>query len=110
MQALSLIPLFNSYVFHMTVGRPKPQYKWLKDGKSLTDFRDDEIYKINDAKTSDSGLYQCLARNDAGTIFSNKSEIVVACEFWNFKSFSLVHPKISEDLRKFPKWREILKF
>jgi protein sidekick len=64
----------------MPIGRPKPQYKWLKDGASISDFKDDEILKINDAKKSDSGFYQCLARNDAGTIFGNKSEIVVACK------------------------------
>lgn len=71
----------------MCAGRPKPQYQWLKDGNPLTEFRDDEIYKILDAKKSDAGFYQCLAKNEAGIIFSNKSEVVVACKKKLISSF-----------------------
>lgn len=65
--------MFNS-------GQPQPQYQWLKNGKPITDFRDTEIFKISQTSKNDTGSYQCLARNEAGTIFSEKSEVVVACK------------------------------
>jgi protein sidekick len=59
---------------------PQAQYKWLKDGEPLSDFKDAVVYKIFNAARNDSGSYQCLAQNIAGTIFSEKSEVVVACK------------------------------
>lgn len=66
------------------LGHPQPQYQWLRNGSPVTEFRDIEIYKISQTTKNDTGSYQCLARNEAGTIFSEKSEVVVACESRNF--------------------------
>jgi protein sidekick len=65
------------------LGQPQPQYQWLRNGRPVTDFRDIEIYKIPQSFKNDTGSYQCLARNEAGTIFSEKSEVVVACKSLN---------------------------
>jgi hypothetical protein len=63
------------------IASPQAQYKWLKDGEPLSDFKDAVVYKIFNAARNDSGSYQCLAQNVAGTIFSEKSEVVVARKF-----------------------------
>lgn len=65
---------------------PQAQYKWLKDGEPLSDFKDAVVYKIFNAARNDSGSYQCLAQNVAGTIFSEKSEVVVACKLLGRRS------------------------
>lgn len=46
----------------------------------MSDFKDAVFYKISNAARNDSGSYQCLAHNVAGTIFSEKSEVIVACK------------------------------
>lgn len=62
----------------LSPGSPQPQYKWMKDGIPLTDFSNTEIYRITNTIRDDAGSYQCVASNSAGTIFSEKSEVVVA--------------------------------
>lgn len=52
----------------------------MKDGEPLSDYKDAVFYKISNAAREDSGSYQCLAHNVAGTVFSEKSEVIVACE------------------------------
>lgn len=52
----------------------------MKDGEPLSDYRDAVFYKISNAAREDSGSYQCLAHNKAGTVFSEKSEVIVACK------------------------------
>lgn len=52
----------------------------MRNEQPVTEFRDIEIYKIPQTYKNDTGSYQCLARNEAGTIFSEKSEVVVACK------------------------------
>lgn len=59
---------------------PQAQYRWIKDGEPLSEFKDAVFYKISNAARNDSGSYQCLAQNVAGTIFSEKSEVIVACK------------------------------
>lgn len=60
---------------------PTAQYKWMKDGEPLSpDYGTTVFYKISNAARNDSGSYQCLAHNPAGTIFSEKSEVIVACK------------------------------
>lgn len=63
---------------------PQAQYKWLKDGEPISDYKDAVFYKISNAARNDSGSYQCLANNPAGTIFSEKSEVIVACKIADF--------------------------
>lgn len=65
--------------FHIKhTANPQPQYKWMKDGIPLTEYKDAGFYKISNAARNDSGSYQCIARNDVGIIFSEKSDVVVA--------------------------------
>lgn len=52
----------------------------MKDGELLSDYKDAVFYKISNAAREDSGSYQCLAHNVVGTVFSEKSEVIVACE------------------------------
>ncbi|CAG7684684.1 unnamed protein product, partial [Allacma fusca] len=60
------------------LGIPQPMYKWLKDGQPLGDFSVDHFYKIQSSTRSDAGDYQCIARNDAGAIYSDKITVTVA--------------------------------
>lgn len=67
-------------LFISNVGYPQPTYRWLKDGGPVTDFSNNQYYRIQNTRREDAGSYQCLARNDAGTIFSEKIDVVVACK------------------------------
>lgn len=62
------------------VGYPQPKYRWLKDGIPVTEYADGQYYRIPNTQRKDAGSYQCMARNDAGTIFSEKIDVVVACK------------------------------
>ena len=61
-------------------GHPLPEYRWLKDGAYLGDFSPEPVLKIQSIQRRDAGVYQCVARNSVGSIFSEKVQIVVACE------------------------------
>lgn len=65
-------------------GYPQPKYKWVRDGVSLGDFSSELFYRIMNIRREDAGSYQCIAKNDVGSIFSQKSDVSVACK-WNFK-------------------------
>ncbi|KAK7791911.1 hypothetical protein R5R35_005428 [Gryllus longicercus] len=61
------------------LGHPQPQYQWRKDGKPLTpDFSSDHFYKIFNTKREDAGRYRCVARNAAGSVFSENIDVTVA--------------------------------
>jgi len=45
------------------------------------DFSSSQFYRFHSTRREDAGSYQCIARNDAGSIFSEKSDVVVACKF-----------------------------
>lgn len=53
-------------------------YKWLKDGVAIGDFTSGQYYRIQNTRREDAGSYQCFAKNDAGIIFSEKIDVVVA--------------------------------
>uniref|UniRef100_A0A5F4VZ43 Contactin 4 n=1 Tax=Callithrix jacchus TaxID=9483 RepID=A0A5F4VZ43_CALJA len=63
-------------------GRPKPTYRWLKNGEPL--LTQDRIQieqgtlNITVVNLSDAGMYQCLAENKHGVIFSNAELNVIA--------------------------------
>lgn len=61
------------------IGYPHPTYKWLKDGFPISDFGNG-ILRIQNTAKEDAGSYQCLAKNDVGVIFSEKTDVVVACK------------------------------
>lgn len=56
-------------------------YRWLKDGVPVGDFSSSQFYRFHSTRREDAGSYQCIARNDAGSILSEKSEVVVACKY-----------------------------
>ncbi|XP_030078898.1 protein sidekick isoform X11 [Drosophila hydei] len=60
------------------LGSPQPTYRWLKDGIPVADYSSSQFYRIHITKREDAGSYQCIARNEAGSIFSEKSDVVVA--------------------------------
>ncbi|XP_032597184.2 protein sidekick [Drosophila grimshawi] len=60
------------------LGSPQPTYRWLKDGAAVADYSSSQFYRIHITRREDAGSYQCIARNDAGSIFSEKSDVVVA--------------------------------
>lgn len=70
--------MFKLLKHEISTVNPPAQFKWMKDGIPLTEFKDAAFYKISNAAKNDSGSYQCIAKNDVGTIFSEKSEVVVA--------------------------------
>lgn len=71
----------NQFFFHFVItGYPQPMYRWLKNGLPMTDFGSSQYYRISNTKRDDAGSYQCIAKNDAGTIFSEKIDVVVACK------------------------------
>lgn len=70
-----------TFLFHFVFsGYPQPMYRWLKDGLPMTDFGSSQYYRISNTKRDDAGSYQCIAKNDAGTIFSEKIDVIVACK------------------------------
>uniref|UniRef100_A0A3Q2GH42 Hemicentin-1 n=1 Tax=Cyprinodon variegatus TaxID=28743 RepID=A0A3Q2GH42_CYPVA len=56
-------------------GRPAPRVEWSRDGEVLSpegdphvEFQEDgQVLKVKSVRLRDQGLYQCLARNSAGT-------------------------------------------
>ncbi|XP_075219912.1 sidekick cell adhesion molecule [Lycorma delicatula] len=60
------------------LGYPQPQYRWLKDGVELGDFSSEHFYKILNTRREDGGSYQCIAKNDVGSILSQKTDVSVA--------------------------------
>uniref|UniRef100_G3X2H5 Contactin 4 n=1 Tax=Sarcophilus harrisii TaxID=9305 RepID=G3X2H5_SARHA len=63
-------------------GRPKPTYRWLKNGESL--LTQDRIQiehgtlNITTVNLSDAGMYQCVAENRHGIIFASAELSVIA--------------------------------
>lgn len=72
--------VFSVFFFYSCAGYPQPTYRWLKDGVPVTDFSSGQYYRIHNTRRDDAGSYQCIATNDAGTIFSEKIDVIVACE------------------------------
>uniref|UniRef100_A0A668RJN2 Contactin 4 n=1 Tax=Oreochromis aureus TaxID=47969 RepID=A0A668RJN2_OREAU len=54
------------------IGKPRPTYRWLKNGQSLKA----EVRCMSDL--SDSGMYQCVAENELGSVYASAELKVVA--------------------------------
>uniref|UniRef100_A0A7N6BJ83 Contactin-5 n=1 Tax=Anabas testudineus TaxID=64144 RepID=A0A7N6BJ83_ANATE len=56
-------------------GRPRPTYRWLRNGLPLTSQGRMEIVNgelsIHKVQQADSGMYQCVAENKYGAVYSN---------------------------------------
>ncbi|XP_050835399.1 contactin-4 isoform X1 [Serinus canaria] len=63
-------------------GRPKPSYRWLKDGEPLLPQGRVQLEQgsltIANVSLSDAGMYQCVAENRHGVIFANAELSVIA--------------------------------
>lgn len=69
----------------MCTGFPPPEYKWLKNNVPITDYTAGQYYRIQNASRNDAGSYKCFAKNEAGVIFSEKTDVIVAY-MGNFES------------------------
>ncbi|NWT00203.1 CNTN4 protein, partial [Mionectes macconnelli] len=63
-------------------GRPKPSYRWLKDGEPLLAQGRVQLEQgsltITNVSLSDAGMYQCVAENRHGSIFASAELSVIA--------------------------------
>ncbi|XP_023649827.2 contactin-3-like isoform X1 [Paramormyrops kingsleyae] len=63
-------------------GKPKPSYSWLKNGKILASegrlMIENGVLSISSLDLSDAGMYQCIAENKHGTIYSSAELMVLA--------------------------------
>ncbi|KAL4655902.1 contactin-3-like [Arapaima gigas] len=63
-------------------GKPKPSYNWLKNGEALTlEGRvqiENGVLSIASLNLSDAGMYQCVAENKHGIIYSSAELLVLA--------------------------------
>ncbi|NXC86822.1 CNTN4 protein, partial [Cercotrichas coryphoeus] len=63
-------------------GRPKPSYRWLKDGEPLLPQGRVQLEQgsltIPNVSLADAGMYQCVAENRHGVIFASAELSVIA--------------------------------
>ncbi|KAI9582119.1 hypothetical protein GQX74_011614 [Glossina fuscipes] len=71
---------------------PQPTYRWLKNGIPIGDFSSSQYLRILNTQREDAGSYKCIAKNDAGSIFSEKIDVIVACRL----TVTSGHPVIFE--------------
>ena len=84
MYAIGFAVIYSEQLFihnFVFAGYPQPQYRWLKDGVELGDFSTEHFYRILNTRREDGGSYQCVARNDVGSILSKKIDVTVACKY-----------------------------
>uniref|UniRef100_A0A7N6AWG5 Contactin 3a, tandem duplicate 1 n=1 Tax=Anabas testudineus TaxID=64144 RepID=A0A7N6AWG5_ANATE len=63
--------------------KPKPSYRWLKNGEPLDPMEDrvqvnNGVLTISNLNLADIGMYQCVAENKHGRIFTNAELRVIA--------------------------------
>ncbi|XP_054706957.1 protein sidekick-like [Uloborus diversus] len=59
-------------------GFPPPEFLWYRNGQPLGNFSQDPRLRLTQITRENSGEYWCLARNTAGTVFSEKASLTVA--------------------------------
>ncbi|CAG5984343.1 unnamed protein product [Menidia menidia] len=64
------------------IGKPRPTYRWLKNGQPVTETRRVRVeagrLTISKISLSDSGMYQCVAENEFGSVYASAELKVVA--------------------------------
>ncbi|KAF8795300.1 Protein sidekick like protein [Argiope bruennichi] len=60
------------------IGFPPPEFLWYRNDQPLGNFSKDPLLRISHISKENSGNYWCLARNAAGTVFSEKTSLTVA--------------------------------
>ena len=83
----SSLSLSLSLIQYVDLGYPQPEYRWMKDGTFQTEFSSEPVYKIQSIRREDAGVYQCVARNAVGSIFSEQVQLLVACKLSPFLPF-----------------------
>ncbi|KAG7477733.1 hypothetical protein MATL_G00072750 [Megalops atlanticus] len=72
----------------VAAGKPRPSIRWLRNGQPLSSQDRVEVngghLKIRNLALEDSGMYQCVAENKHGTIYSN-AELRVQVEAPDFR-------------------------
>uniref|UniRef100_A0A8C8DV82 Contactin 4 n=1 Tax=Oryzias sinensis TaxID=183150 RepID=A0A8C8DV82_9TELE len=60
-------------------GKPKPSYRWMKNGENLESTEvANGVLSISRLTLSDTGMYQCVAGNKHGEVYSNAELRVIA--------------------------------
>uniref|UniRef100_A0A3B4F6J1 Contactin-3-like n=1 Tax=Pundamilia nyererei TaxID=303518 RepID=A0A3B4F6J1_9CICH len=59
-------------------GKPKPSYSWLKNGEQGRGQIENGALSISSLNRSDSGMYQCVAENKHGIIYSSAQLMVLS--------------------------------
>uniref|UniRef100_A0AAQ4P2Y1 Contactin 4 n=1 Tax=Gasterosteus aculeatus aculeatus TaxID=481459 RepID=A0AAQ4P2Y1_GASAC len=61
-------------------GKPKPSYRWMKNGENLEERVQvaDGALSISRLTLSDAGMYQCVAGNKHGEVYSNAELRIIA--------------------------------
>uniref|UniRef100_A0A3B3ZDQ0 Ig-like domain-containing protein n=1 Tax=Periophthalmus magnuspinnatus TaxID=409849 RepID=A0A3B3ZDQ0_9GOBI len=64
------------------IGKPRPTFRWLKNGQLLTSqqgrhYVDSGTLSISRITLSDAGMYQCVAENDLGAVYASAELKVV---------------------------------
>uniref|UniRef100_A0A3Q3EWW3 Contactin 3b n=1 Tax=Kryptolebias marmoratus TaxID=37003 RepID=A0A3Q3EWW3_KRYMA len=59
-------------------GKPKPSYSWLKNGEQERVQIENGALSITTLNLSDSGMYQCVAENKHGSVYSSAQLMVLS--------------------------------
>ena len=60
---------------------PSPEYRWLKDGRFITNLSTNYVLQISSIGLDDAGHYRCEASNKFGAILSSAAHLQVACKY-----------------------------
>uniref|UniRef100_A0A8C8GX40 Contactin 4 n=1 Tax=Oncorhynchus tshawytscha TaxID=74940 RepID=A0A8C8GX40_ONCTS len=77
-------PIDDSLVWECkATGKPKPSYRWMKNGENLESLEEriqvaNGLLSISRLTLSDIGMYQCVAGNKHGEVYSNAELKVIA--------------------------------
>uniref|UniRef100_A0A673WWG1 Contactin 4 n=1 Tax=Salmo trutta TaxID=8032 RepID=A0A673WWG1_SALTR len=76
-------PIDDSLVWECkATGKPKPSYRWMKNGENMESLERiqvaDGALSISRLTLSDIGMYQCVAGNKHGEVYSNAELRVIA--------------------------------